>query len=35
MSRSKDYMKIVRWSYEDDRFVGVAPSLFTGGCTAE
>ncbi len=32
MSRSKDYMKIVKWSYEDNCYVGIAPSLFTGGC---
>ena len=32
MSRARDYMKIVKWSYEDGKFVGVAPSLFTGGC---
>lgn len=35
MSRSKDYMKIVKWSYEDDRYVGIAPSLFTGGCDGD
>ena len=35
MSRSKDYMKIVKWSYEDECFVGIAPSLFSGGCDGQ
>ena len=35
MSRSKDYMKIVKWSYEDGRYVGIAPSLFSGGCDGQ
>ena len=35
MSRSRDYMKIVKWSYEDERYVGIAPSLFSGGCDGQ
>ena len=32
MSSGRDYTKIVKWSYEDACFVGMVPTLFTGGC---
>ena len=32
MPSAKDYTEIVKWSYEDDCYVGMAPTLFTGGC---
>jgi predicted RNase H-like HicB family nuclease len=32
MSSARDYVKIVKWSYEDNAYVGMVPSLFSGGC---
>lgn len=32
MSSGRDFTKIIKWSYEDDAFVGMVPSLFSGGC---
>lgn len=32
MPSGRDYAKIVKWSYEDQAYVGMVPSLFTGGC---
>lgn len=32
MSLSARYMKIVKWSDEDQCFIGSCPSLFHGGC---
>lgn len=29
---SKDYVKIVEWSNEDQCFIGSCPGLFYGGC---
>ena len=32
MSSGRDYTKIVKWSYEDECYVGMVPTLFLGGC---
>ncbi len=32
MPSGRDYVKIVKWSYEDNAYVGMVPSLFSGGC---
>jgi len=35
MSRSKDYIRLVHWSEEDQLFIGRSPGLFLGGVHGE
>ena len=32
MPESRNYVKVVEWSTEDDCFIGSSPGLFSGGC---